>query len=157
MKAIELPEIIADNEKIIRAIYAPINLHKNKQRLNNNFYRPPAGSNEVSVNRFDFTDAIFLKTLAKQFQNPEHRRVYFGFAILDAAEIRANELEVAYSPLTEPVANPYHADILFEHTVKKGEQLPAEVSHKIRQLTQIARFYEDPQADNEDWNGKELV
>jgi len=157
MKDIELPEIIADNEKIIRAIYSPINLHKNKQRLNNNFYRPPADSNEVSVNRFDFTDAVFLKTLAKQFQNPEHRRIYFGFEILDAVEIRANELKVVYSPLTEPVINPFHADIVFEHTVKRGEQLPAEVSYKIRQLAQKARFYEDPQPDNEDWSGEELA
>ncbi len=62
-----------------RAVYSPINLHKNKQRLNNNFYRPPANSNEVSVNRFDFTNAGFLKALAKKFQNSEHRRIYFGF------------------------------------------------------------------------------
>ena len=157
MEDIKLPKIIADNEKIIRAIYSPINLHKNKQGLNNNFYRPPADSNEVSVNRFDFTDVGFLKTLAKRFQNPEHRRVYFGFAILDAFDIRTDELEVVYSPLTEPVVNPFHADIVFEHTVKRGEQLPAEVSYKIKQLTQKARFYEDPQPDKDDWNGEELV
>ena len=110
----------------------------------------------MSVNRFGFTDAVFLKTLAKQFQNPEHRRVYFGFAILDALDIRASELDIIYSPLTEPVINKFHADIIFEHTVKRGEQLPAEVSYKIRQLTQKARFYEDPQPDNEDWSGEEL-
>jgi len=133
---VDLPITIEDNEKIIRAIYSPINLHrKHKERLNNNFYKPPYDSNEVSVNRFDFTDAVFLKALAKQFQNPEHRRTYFGFVMLDADEIRANQLDIIYSPLTEPVINPFHADIIFEHTVKRGEQLPAEVSHQIRTKT----------------------
>lgn len=157
MKDIKLPEIIGDNEKIIRAIYSPINLHKNKTRLNNNFYRPPADSNEVSVNRFDFTDVVFMKELAKKFQKPESRRIYFGFAMLDALEIRASQLEIIYSPLTEPVINKFHADIIFEHTPKRGEQLPAEVSYKIRELTKKARFYEDPQPEHEDWSGDELV
>jgi hypothetical protein len=154
---ISFPNEIDDDEKIIRAIYSPINLHKNKSKINNNFYKPRAGEDEISVNRLDYTTPVFLKNLAKAFQNIEGGRNYFGFSLLKASEIRENKFRVEFSPIKEPIENPYHADIKINFTVEKGVPLDSELSHKIKNLTVQSRFYPDPQPDSIEWNGSELI
>src|SRR5690554_6621147 len=152
-----LPNEISSNEKIIRAVYSPINLHKNGKKVNNNFYKPKAGEDEISVNRLDYTTPIFLKKLAKIFDNPKERRNYFGFSLLKASEIEESDLRTVYSPLKEPIENPFHADIKIDYVVEKGVQLPAEISHKIKKITEKSRFYNDPNPDSKEWNGDGLI
>lgn len=152
-----LPNKISGDEKIIRAIYSPINLHKSGKKVNNNFYKPRAGEDEVSVNRLDFTSIIFLKNLAKYFENNKERRSYFGFSILKASEIEDSGLRTVYSPLNEPVSNPFHADIKIDYIVEKGVQLPAEISYKIKNITTKSRFYSDPNPELKEWNGENLI
>jgi hypothetical protein len=149
-----LPEKIHINEKIVRAIYSPINLHKNGEKLNNNFFKPKAGEDDISVNRLDYTTFVFLKHLAKIFENPEYRRNYFGFSMLKVMEIEDSGLRVIYSPLKIPVKNPFHADIKIDYIVEKGKELPAEVNYKIKKLTEKSRLFRDPNPDSKVWNGK---
>lgn len=154
---ISLPNKISGTESIIRAVYSPVNLHKNGKKLNNSFYKPKAGEDEISVNRLDFTTPIFLKKLAKIFENTNARRSYFGFSLLKASEIEDSGLRTVYSPLTEPVENPYHADIKIDYVVEKGVQLPAEISYKIKNITVKSRFYSDPNPESKEWNGNQLI
>ncbi|OBQ52888.1 hypothetical protein JJL45_09095 [Tamlana sp. s12] len=154
---ISLPNKISGTESIIRAVYSPINLHKNGKKLNNSFYKPKAGEDEISVNRLDFTTPIFLKKLAKIFENTSERRSYFGFSLLKASEIEDSGLRTVYSPLAKPVENPYHADIKIDYVVEKGVQLPSEISYKIKNITVKSRFYSDPNPESKEWNGNELI
>jgi len=156
-KKIFLPDEISGNEKIIRAVYSPINLHKNGKKVNNSFYKPRAGEDEISVNRLDYTTPVFLKNLAKYFENTKERRSYFGFSLLKSSEIEDSGLRTVYSPLTEPIDNPYHADIKIDYIVEKGVQLPSEISHKIKNITIKSRFYSDPNPESEEWNGDKLI
>lgn len=154
---ISLPNKINRTETIIRAVYSPINLHKNGEKVNNSFYKPKAGEDEISVNRLDFTTPIFLKKLAKFFENTSERRNYFGFSLLKASEIEDSGLRTVYSPLKEPVYNPYHADIKIDYVVERGVQLPAEISHKIKNITVKSRFYSDPNPESKEWSGDNLI
>lgn len=153
---VSLPNKISSKERIARAVYSPINLHNNGERVNNGFYKPKAGEDEVSVNRLDFTTPVFLKELAKFFESPKNRRSYFGFSLLKASEIESNELRIVYTPLKEPVENLFHADIKIDYVVEKGVQLPAEISYKIKKITEKSRFYRDPNPDFKEWNGEDL-
>ncbi len=152
-----IPSEIEDSEKIIRAIYSPINLTRNLKNLNNGYFKPQAGRDDISVNRLDFTTPNFLKKLALNFENKENRRNYFGFSLLNAIEIRESKFNIISSPLTEPVENPFHADIKIGHVVTKGKQLPSEISFQIKEMTSKARFYIDPDPAIEIWNGDDLV
>ena len=156
-KKIFFPNEISGNEKIIRAVYSPINLHKNGEKVNNSFYKPRAGEDEISVNRLDYTTPVFLKKLAKHFENTKESRSYFGFSLLKASEIEDSGLRTVYSPLSEPIDNPFHADIKIDYVVKKGIQLPSEISHKIKNITTKSRFYSDPNPESIEWKGNELI
>lgn len=152
-----LPLDFDGNERIIRAIYSPINLHKNLKKVNNSFYKPKPGFDEISVNRLDYTTPEFLKQLAKLFENPIERRNYFGFSLLKSSEIESSGLRTVYSPLKEPVENLFHADIKIDYIVERGVQLPAEISYKIKLITEKARFYNDPNPISKEWHGDDLV
>jgi len=149
------PVFIADNEKIARTIYSPMNLDK-KNNLNTNAFKSPPVIDEVSVNRLNYTSASFLKKLGKYFQNNDDR-IYYGFAILDASEIRSFTFDVFYSPKNEPVLNNYHSDIKTGYSRKRGEALPSELNDKIKELTKAARFYIDPSPKDKLWKGKDLI
>ena len=64
-----IPQLIANDEKIVRSIFSPINLNKN-QTLKFNAFRPPANSDEISVNRLNYTTPSFCKALSKKMANP---------------------------------------------------------------------------------------
>tara|TARA_R110001583_G_scaffold195093_1_gene369022 strand:- start:1030 stop:1539 length:510 start_codon:yes stop_codon:yes gene_type:complete len=156
-KTITLPNDIDNSEKIARSIFSPVNVTKSGE-LKNNVFRSPPIIDEVSVNRLDYTNATFLKKLSKQIENPSQKRSYFGFAILKAFEIREhNNADIIYSPISEPIKNPFHADIKIGYIKKKGEELPAEISFELKKMTERSRFYIDPDVNSEEWLGNELI
>lgn len=152
-----LPNNINDSEKIARSIFSPVNVTK-KGELKANAFRSPPLIDEVSVNRLDYTNATFLKKLSKQIENPNQKRNYFGFAILNAIEIREhNNADIIYSPISKPIENIFHADIKIGYIKKKGEELPAEISYEIKKMTEKSRFYIDPDLNSEEWLGNKLI
>ena len=56
-----IPREISDTENIARFIFSPINVNPKNDNLKPNCFKPPAGNDEVSVNRYDFTNENFLK------------------------------------------------------------------------------------------------
>ena len=80
-----IPDEISDEEKIVRSIFSPINIKKDK--LQKNAFRPPVDSDEISVNRLNYTSADFCKKLGKESENPDARRSFFGLGLLYAKKI----------------------------------------------------------------------
>lgn len=150
----DIPSEIVDSEKIVRAVYSPVNLDKKRRRLNNNFYKPPNDSDEVSVNRLDYTTFHFLKELALRFENTESRRNYFGFAELNASTIRSVDFDVVYSPIIKPVENLFHSDIKTEYLVERGVPIPAEIKSKMLKLSKKAILIEDGNPSEMNWKPK---
>ena len=151
--SVEIPTSFDADEKIIRAIYSPVNIHKTKGTLLSNAFRTPSDIDEVSVNRLDYTTPNFCKKMAVENQN--HDRNYFGFAILLKNQIDICSCTIMYSPILTPKekANVFHADIKIGFIPKRGEQLPSEILKKINDLTNLARFYKDPNPSLTDWQG----
>jgi hypothetical protein len=158
-ETIGLPIEISDEEKIARFIFSPININPNTGKLKSNCYKPPAGYDEISVNRLDYTNANFLKKIALKMQNSEFSRNYFGFGVINTLDIRNSDSDIVYTPIEFPLENlnPYHSDIKIGYTVVSGEELPAEINNKIQNLVKKTRVYRDTFIENEDWTGEELV
>lgn len=157
-KAIYLPEKVDDVEKISRSIFSPINVNKSNQ-LKTNAFRSRKDEDEVSVNRLDYTTPNFCKAFSKKIEQPDNNRNYFGLAILSTEEIRNIDADVISSPVKEPkeLINPFHADLTVGYIVKKGEEIPAEISYKVKKITQTARFYKDPNPTDLNWTGNDLI
>ena len=153
----QVSEKFEDDEKIVRSIYSPKNFHKTKGTLLPNAFRTPSDIDEVSVNRLNYTDANFCKKLSKENQTIGERD-YFGLAILLKNEIDKSNCSIVYSPILDPIekVNLFHSDIKIGYIPKKGEELPSEISKKIKDLTELARFYKDPNPNSKEWNGEEL-
>ncbi|MBX9449811.1 MAG: hypothetical protein KL787_08870 [Taibaiella sp.] len=147
-----LPEIIAPNENIARFVFSPIHINKDKKRIKPNIFKPPYGSDEVSVNRFDFTNCNFLKQLALKMQNPN--KEFFGLAILKANAIRLNNFEVLYSKIEN---NLYHSDIKIGLIHQREVELPAEISLAFKNLVNESKLFIDSNVDTPNWIGDPVL
>jgi hypothetical protein len=156
VQTIELPQEISNEEKIARFVFSPINVNPKTGKLKANCYRPPSGYDEVSVNRLDFTDANFLKSIALKMQNIN--RNYFGFGVINTVDIRNSASDIVYTPKNElSDYNPFHSDIKIGYIVVAGEELPSEINNKIQKMTLSTRLYKDKNPELIDWTGDELL
>lgn len=156
IKKVGLPQEIDDSEKIVRAIFSPINIKisNNKQSIKPNAYRTPPGKDEVSVMRQDYCSPTFCKQYAKKSHDPKNRRTYFGFGLLTAGKIRSVDANVVYTP---KVDNDYHADITIGYIPQMGKELPAEYQLKVNEMANASEFYIDPNPSSNEWEGKDLI
>ncbi|GIJ96875.1 hypothetical protein CAPN001_14440 [Capnocytophaga stomatis] len=146
-----LPDDISDEENIARFVFSPINVNPKSNKLKPNCFRPPAGLDEISVNRYDYTTASFLKSLALKMQTD--KKEFFGLGIVKANKIRGNEFEVVYTPIE---LNPYHSDIKIGYTAVKNEELPAEISYKLRKVLEETKLFIDRNTIDNEWLGDEI-
>ena len=121
-----IPREISDTENIARFVFSPINVNPKNDNLKPNCFKPPAGSDEVSVNRYDFTNVDFLKSLALDMHSPV--KDFYGLAIVRALNVRENKFDLIYTPIEN--TNPYHADVKIGYTVEKEVELPAEIANR---------------------------
>ena len=91
-----VPVHVANDERIVRAIYSPYHLEK-KNRLKHQAYDPTPKTDEISVMRLEHMGVRLCKRKAKSFENPANREVYRGFAVLRTSDIRAADMDVADS------------------------------------------------------------
>ena len=153
LKRNNIPTYFQPSENIVRAIFSPINLKKNGA-LNNNAFKPPAGLDEISVNRLSLTSIDFCKTHSKKIENVEQDRSYHGFANLTVQEIHKVNCSIVYSPLPD---NLFHADIQIGFIPQKGKPLPAEYQYKVQMLAKTSRFYIDPNPQSNIWTGGNII
>ena len=155
-KISEIPKEVADDERILRTIFSPINLNNSKTKISPNAFKSPAGKDEVSVNRFDFTTEDFCKSFSKKIQNPSAGRTYFGFGALKASAIRSTEAWIEYSPILANPQNLFHSDIKIGFVKEHGQPLPAEYNFKVKKMTEAAILYSDPDPDAIEWTGEKI-
>lgn len=147
-----LPTEINNEEKIARYIFSPINVNEKNNNLKTNCLKPPTGYDEVSVNRFDYTDASFLKNLGLKMQNP--KKEFYGLAIFKAETIVENHFDLIYTPIK--ITNQFHSDIKIGYVVEKDVELPAEINEKIRNILKKTQFFKDSNIDTPIWVGEEI-
>lgn len=146
-----IPQTVANDEKIIRGLFHPNNFHKKKGELLSNVFRSPAGIDEVSVIRLDYTTIDFCKFHFKKIEKPEDGRNYFGFALLQTHEIRGCNSDVVASPLKyDEYSLPQHADIKYGYIPEKNKELPVEIRLKIECIYQKVKnnLFQDPDYKN---------
>lgn len=148
----DIPREISDNENIARFIFSPINVNPKNDNLKPNCFKPPSGYDEVSVNRYDFTNENFLKKIALQMQAP--KKDFYGLAMVKASIIRENNFDVIYTPIED--SNPFHSDVKIGYTVEKDVELPAEISFQIKKILQNTILFKDTDGSTDDWTGVEI-
>ncbi len=150
IKTEKLLNTFAKDEKIARSIFSPINISKKGDKLKPNAFKTPAGIDEVSVNRLSFSSPDFCKKISKTIENPEYDRNYFGIAMLYKKEIDNCDCSVVYSPQH---GNNFHADIKIGYIPERGQPLPAEFQKKVKDLSNTARLFKDPNPESLKWEG----
>lgn len=158
-----ISEDFKDEDRITRTIFSPINLKKKKKDvLNANIFIPPYESEDLSVNRLDYTETNFIKRISKLIEQPDKLRKYHGISVLNVLQIKKAKADIVYTPTyinndkVVDFPNPVHSDIKIGHIVVRGQTLPAHISLKIDELVSSSRVYVDPNPDEDVWNGAEL-
>lgn len=145
--------MINNYETILRTIFSPVHLNKKKNKLVPGAFRAPKGSNEVSVDRLDYTTINDCKIKAKSMESES--RLYFGVAAASAGNIRSvRGVQVESSPLEN---NKCHADILYDFVLEAGEEASHEDLYKVRQIAKQFRLFLDPDSTSDTWNGEDVV
>lgn len=147
-----LPSDISYEENIARYIFSPINVNEKNNNLKNNCLKPPTGSDEVSVNRFDYTDESFLKNLGLEMQKPN--KEFYGLAFFKAQLVIENNFDLVYTPI--PSVNEFHSDIKIGYVVERDVELPAEINEKIRNIIKNTKLFKDTNTDTSNWIGDEI-
>ncbi|QOD59427.1 hypothetical protein H9I45_08575 [Polaribacter haliotis] len=158
---IRIPNDFSESEKISRTIFSPMNI-KSDESLRNNSFTTPAGLDEVSVNRLDYSTPNFIKKISKFIANPDSGRSYFGIAIIDVKEISDSDSDIVYTPNEIEIndvrlENKFHSDIKIGFVKEAGKPLPMKFAYKVEQMVTKARFYKDNDSNSETWNGDDLV
>ncbi len=180
---IEVSPIINLREILVRGIVHPLMYSKSGGQLKENAFKPPPGSNGVSVLRLLYTDADFCKKHFKALVVGFH--VYCGIAIIkvedvenihaiaaDQSSIEAfPKVHVRFTPLgadgkprtdapvfSGDVGLPMHADIVFGFVPEPEIPAPIWVRKIARALASQppARFFEDADPDSDNWVGGTL-
>ena len=93
-----IPNTFDSEERILRVLYLPKHLSKDEKSIKPGAFRPPAGKDEVSVVRLEYSSADFCKEHGKKHADPPER-IYFGFAIIKVNEIRSVIADIIFTPL----------------------------------------------------------
>ena len=151
------PREIAAVEAIVRAACSPYHFKKNGMLYYGIFW-PPHDSDEISTMRADWIGPDACKRHAKKnLEQPEKNKIYKGFAVLSAGQIRQSGAEVID---TRHIFKG-HSDI--RHGIapsKKGNPSPPEKLKELRDrckaLANLANYIPDPDPTNVNWNGPAL-
>lgn len=153
-----MPIHVSDGERIVRAIYSPYHVKNNQ--LKHQAYDPTPRTDEISVMRIEHMGARLCKRRAKSFENPAHKKIYRGFAVLRTSSVRARSMDVIDS------RRHYngHADIklLMEelYLLEPNEPPSAEMGKKLKDLKDAllgaSNYVPDANAQHTAWQGDKL-
>ena len=179
----EVSQIIAHQEALVRGIVHPLMYSKSSRLLKENAFKPPPGRNDVSVLRLLYTDADFCKKHFKSLVVGFH--AYCGMALIKVADVEnirsrladlgpgeePPSVHLAFTPLDAfgnlradrpvfagDVGLPMHADIVFDFISEPGSPSPIWVRKMAKALANQppAKFLEDPDPDAGKWTGAML-
>ncbi|MGB2678475.1 MAG: hypothetical protein WAN12_15430 [Candidatus Acidiferrum sp.] len=141
------PVKVAEDERIVRAIYSPFHVDKH-DRLKHQAYHPTPKTDEISVMRLEYMGATLCRRKARSFENPAKKKEYSGFAVLRAATVCSHGMQIVDS-------RRYfcgHADIrlMMEELANResDEPLSPEVGKRLKdlkeRLVKASTFISDP-------------
>jgi len=143
-----LPLEIAATEKLARAALYPSHFDKKKGTLTWRLFRPKP-DDQLSVIRA-VLGADFCKAKGRDIAARAGKdKKYKGLAILTAEEIRSVGAEVTDS--REIYCG--HAHISYGVIIEPDEPLPPEAAQKVKALFSLAKYYPDPNPDDDGWKG----
>jgi hypothetical protein len=145
-----VPANVADDERVVRAIYSPFHVDKNN-RLKHQAYDPTPHTDEISTMRMEHMGASLCRHKARSFQNPAKNKKYRGLAVLSVTSIKSHGMTMIDS-------RKYfcgHADIrlMMAELINREEDepLPPEVGKRFKELKdrllKASTFVSDPQPD----------
>ncbi len=149
-----IPEIIAREEHIIRAIYHPMNCNSKTGEIKMNTLRSPAGKDEVSILRKSYIGLNEARKFFYDNGNPAKNRNYKGFCALFASDIfdHGSEIIPDFIPIEQ------HANIVHGYIVKENQELPVELKLRLEALLTLIkeknRYFEDPSPASDNWTGR---
>jgi hypothetical protein len=147
-----IPDILGEDEKLVRIIFSPFHIDKkNPTKLTPNAFRPPAGIDEVSVNRLSYTTADACKQHGQSINS--NVKAFFGLATIRYSDVLASRAFARVSKLEENAA---HADIYFGLILQKGEPAPAEINNALKELVTKARYFPDTNKESSAWLGDDI-
>ena len=154
-----VPVHVASDERIVRAIYSPYHVKKN--RLKHQAYDPTPRTDEISVMRLEHMGARFCKRKAKSLENPATQKVYRGFAVLSTGVVRTADMEVIDSRKQNFCG---HADIqlLIDElkALEPNEPPTPETQKKLKDLKEslldASKYIPDSTPQDAAWRGDKL-
>lgn len=154
-----VPLDVADDERIVRAICAPVHIDS-KGRLKHGAFDPRPVGQGMSVMRHAYMDADACKVRGQALTT--QNKTYKGLAVLLAARIRATGAEVVDSrAIYLGHGDITQDDILGGVVIVPHEPPPAAVRERLlaraKNLTRAAVYYTDPQPDGPTWTGPPLA
>jgi len=152
MQVFEIPQTINESEEIVRVLLSPIHINKSDE-IKPYAFQPPANSQDISVNRRDYTTLDICKKQGLIMQN--ERNLFWGLGIMKAQNIKQVGFDIEYSPIQnhpQYADNLAHADIKIGYVKQEGEPLPIDITLKIKELIKLIQLEKDPNPTIEIWN-----
>lgn len=151
-----LPVEVSRHEKIARAVISPRHFDKKRRKVTDRLFRPPTGTDRVSVMRLSYMGSDSCKSKAKEIAAIGAGSEYRGLAVLTAEKIRQTGVDV----LDVPADYWGHAEIACGIRVEPDEPPDSENSlrlkHISKQLFDAATIHIDTEPGNESWTGPPL-
>jgi hypothetical protein len=145
------PQDIDENENIARVVFDPMHLLKDG-KLKAYFFQPPKDRNDVSVNRFDYTDENFIK--GKLYNVSHSSNSFHGIAIFKAKIITAIKgLCIKHSPTKDDIS---HADIIFSYEGERGREIPSFIKKEIERILPMIKLFKDNDLSTPKWVGDNI-
>lgn len=152
MQIFEIPQTINELEEIVRVLLSPIHINKSFE-IKPYAFQPPVNSQDISVNRRDYTTLDICKKQGLIMQN--ERNLFWGLGIVTVQNIKQVGFTVEYSPIQDHpqyADNLAHADIKIGYIKKEGEPLPIDITLKIKELIRLTQLVKDPNPALEIWS-----
>lgn len=169
----EVPKIIHEDEKIVRGVFYPY--HVKKDKIKREAFTPPKNKNDVSTMRLSHSSPNQCKSYLKSIETQSKK--FQGLAVFKAKHIEIVnserkgkiEVELKATPLDEnniirsneetihdtDKGNPFHSDIVYSHNLTDEEEPRTEIRMLAEEIKKKVIYYKDT-TDSSEWNGEEL-
>lgn len=134
-------ELADINEEIARNLYSPFHYDSQKRKVKPAAFKPPVGSNEVSVLRLQVWSLDKILEYGKLCEGADKN--FMGTGILKVGAINEKGiLEVRISPMQDDVRNIFleaHADIVYlNYIAERGKEAPPQILLLMKKLAELA-------------------
>lgn len=169
----EIPRIIQEDEVIVRGIFYPY--HVKKDKIKREAFIPPKNRNDVSTMRLSHSSPNQCKFHLKSIETQDKK--FQGLSVFKAIHIRIVnkerlgeiEVDIQASPLDEndiernsneiildiDTGNPFHSDILYSRNLTDEEEPKTEIRMLAEAIKKKVVYYKDI-TDSHEWNGEYL-